>query len=376
MNYHYDGNGSTRELTDSSEELTDTWIYTGFGETVAGTGTTDNPYQYVGAAQYYFESENAHHYVVHRSYAPYLGRWTSLDPLHSATDVNRYLYAANAPVFRIDPLGLKWQQINKTTWKAECHGESITNLAMKVTNNEKDWVCIWPLGDKWNAYPMAAKGALADVTNLIADSGPTVLMHAPIVVNPKTNTADEFLLAVKAVYTRGSTRKTYMWRGDLDAAAYIRDVSGQGKTPISLAFIGGHHFGNDNLKLGDANKSAMFSAQDLTFASDYFCIDDSNNDARLALARRKIGPPRCWFTRNAVVYGVGCSTNSGWALDWANTVIRRGGTVKGTPQLLNASVDPTDPDAGLYLWMVRGRVAAYTLEELKQLPWVDQQGRA
>ena len=51
--YHHDALGTTRALTDTTETVTDTYVYTAFGETVATTGTTTNPFRYVGEEGYY-----------------------------------------------------------------------------------------------------------------------------------------------------------------------------------------------------------------------------------------------------------------------------------------------------------------------------------
>src|SRR5690606_8881437 len=40
--YHYDAIGTTRALTDSSQNVTDTAVYTAFGEKGTSTGTTAN----------------------------------------------------------------------------------------------------------------------------------------------------------------------------------------------------------------------------------------------------------------------------------------------------------------------------------------------
>ena len=50
--YHFDGVGSTRELTDASQSITDTWLYNAFGEELARTGTTTNPFRYIGQVRY------------------------------------------------------------------------------------------------------------------------------------------------------------------------------------------------------------------------------------------------------------------------------------------------------------------------------------
>jgi len=51
--YHFDGLGSTHQLTDASQTVTDTYRYNAWGETVEWTGTTRNPHTYVGKQRYY-----------------------------------------------------------------------------------------------------------------------------------------------------------------------------------------------------------------------------------------------------------------------------------------------------------------------------------
>ena len=46
--YHYDAQGSTRQLTDEDQNVTDSATYTAFGEKVASSGTTQNPFGYKG----------------------------------------------------------------------------------------------------------------------------------------------------------------------------------------------------------------------------------------------------------------------------------------------------------------------------------------
>jgi len=45
--YHYDGLGSTRQLTDATGQVTDTYLYDAFGSTVQSTGTNVVPYHFV-----------------------------------------------------------------------------------------------------------------------------------------------------------------------------------------------------------------------------------------------------------------------------------------------------------------------------------------
>lgn len=103
--YHYDGLGSTTALTDDTGAVTDTYSYTAFGETVTATGTTENPFRYIGERGYYFNSKTEDYYVRERVYEPKTARWLSRDSVGGADGPNGYWYALNNPVILIDPSG-------------------------------------------------------------------------------------------------------------------------------------------------------------------------------------------------------------------------------------------------------------------------------
>ncbi|MCU7905887.1 MAG: tandem-95 repeat protein, partial [Candidatus Thiodiazotropha sp. (ex Epidulcina cf. delphinae)] len=65
--YHYDGLGSTRSLTDSLGNLTDTYDYEAFGEVLNRTGTTENGYLFAGEQ---FDSESGNYYLRNRYMNP------------------------------------------------------------------------------------------------------------------------------------------------------------------------------------------------------------------------------------------------------------------------------------------------------------------
>ena len=51
--HHFDALGSVRELTDSSQSVSDTYLHEAFGDLIAHTGTTVNPFRWVGSVGYY-----------------------------------------------------------------------------------------------------------------------------------------------------------------------------------------------------------------------------------------------------------------------------------------------------------------------------------
>jgi RHS repeat-associated protein len=105
--YHYDGEYSTSALTDENEDITDTFTYTAYGEEVARTGTTTNPFGYKGAVGYYTNASTGDIYVRNRSYGPAIGRWLSTDPLGFIDGTS--LYRGYFVPGNIDPFGLACQ---------------------------------------------------------------------------------------------------------------------------------------------------------------------------------------------------------------------------------------------------------------------------
>jgi RHS repeat-associated protein len=102
--YLFDAQGSTRVLTDGSQNTSDTYLYSAFGETVAQSGSTDNSFQYVGLLGYYLDPETGELYVRARVYQPGIGRWLSRDPLLALREA--YFYVRNNPIKWWDPRGL------------------------------------------------------------------------------------------------------------------------------------------------------------------------------------------------------------------------------------------------------------------------------
>lgn len=103
--YHYDAIGTTRALTDNSQAVTDTAVYSAFGEKVTSTGTTVNPFSFIGIAGYHQKWGVSQFDVRARKYESRNVRWLSRDPM--GQDNSLYQYALNMPTVSIDPSGLK-----------------------------------------------------------------------------------------------------------------------------------------------------------------------------------------------------------------------------------------------------------------------------
>jgi len=125
----FDGFGSTRQLINQTDQaVTDTYSYEAFGNLLASTGTTPNPYRYVGSLGYYQTGSSLMHLGA-RYYLPEVGRFMSQDPLTTGLVVawlvqlrgpravtrNPYTYGMNDPTDKTDPDGLAPQKKHQWT---------------------------------------------------------------------------------------------------------------------------------------------------------------------------------------------------------------------------------------------------------------------
>ena len=104
--YHvFDPLGSTDRLVSAAQAVTDTYIYKAFGE-IPLTGTTVNPFRYVGSLGYYFNRDTADFHISVRRYLAALGRFASADPTGLLADADLFGYCGNSPMSSADPSGL------------------------------------------------------------------------------------------------------------------------------------------------------------------------------------------------------------------------------------------------------------------------------
>jgi len=104
--YLFDGQMSTRQLTDAAQSITDEYIFDAFGNLVAKTGSTVNDYLYTGEQ---FDANAGFYYLRSRYYDPASGRFISQDsvagnPFEPLT-LHKYAYVHNNPINGRDPSG-------------------------------------------------------------------------------------------------------------------------------------------------------------------------------------------------------------------------------------------------------------------------------
>ena len=113
--YHFDRLGSTLFLTDGAGAVSDAYAYDPYGNLLGHTGTSDQPFTYVGRYGVRYEPVGALYDMRARVYDPATARFLTRDPvwpaLRDLRSLNPYAYAAQSPLYYIDPLGMKLQRI-------------------------------------------------------------------------------------------------------------------------------------------------------------------------------------------------------------------------------------------------------------------------
>jgi len=96
-------NDGSPTLTMNGQTSTDAYYYEAFGNITSQSGTTVNPFRYVGALGCYRDLTSSLLHVGARYYSPQVGRFWTQDPI--GADVNLYPYVSSNPVNSADPDG-------------------------------------------------------------------------------------------------------------------------------------------------------------------------------------------------------------------------------------------------------------------------------
>lgn len=101
------GYGNTVAITDSSENVVNSYDYSPFGMILSESEGFAQPFKYVGKLGVMSEA-NGFYYMRARYYDPQVGRFISEDPMgFDGGDVNLYVYGSNNPLLLVDPWGLE-----------------------------------------------------------------------------------------------------------------------------------------------------------------------------------------------------------------------------------------------------------------------------
>jgi len=114
--HHFDALGSTNKLTDGSAATLIEYLYRAFGQQTVLSGSSANPFTWVGQLGYYRQADANDYWVRQRMMKDLGGRWLSRDSQSSglplfgvsrhARIANPYSYVQNGPLTSVDPSGL------------------------------------------------------------------------------------------------------------------------------------------------------------------------------------------------------------------------------------------------------------------------------
>ena len=327
-----DGNKNITGLVDENAVKVNSYEYSPFGKLSTNNETIEQPFKF---SSEYYDSETGLIYYNYRYYDVNTGKWLKRDPIQEEGGYNLYAFVNNNPVNYFDNLGLcsLENSTNKDIYKADFDGESLESLAIKLGMKKENWQCIWPkcYSGKPRDYPNGIKkGDLFDASNLTATNGPQIWASL------KSN-KDGWLFQNSKNAANQKFLNNFTFYSAKQLIREIKMKSGQGSSPLRFLLVHGH------------SNSSSHDIFGYMGGGTYFTIDDLIKSATVAEgaqdykhAKKKIGPPRCWFTKNAKVYASACSTGartskhhkSSFAEYFANRLLRSGAVAYGTKDTL------------------------------------------
>ncbi|MEX1098089.1 MAG: RHS repeat-associated core domain-containing protein [Planctomycetales bacterium] len=365
--YHFDGLGSTRALTDSSQQVTDTNLYDAWGVEKASTGTTVNPFRWVGEKGYCTDSETGRLSVRERQFEPIIAVWVSLDLAGFINGLNRYLYAGNHPVLQRDPSGL-WYETLSDVWIADQNDtfQQLVALVAPSLNAERNISCIRPVclvdAADWKAKRPTVGGYYQ--TGNLTDSWPT---GSPVVASVGAD-CNGYINAANIFFDVPDNEDPNLTQRGVSGsrlAELIMTNAGNGTTPIGDLQIIGHSWHNKDAIGGSrigctpreirraSERTLVFpTGTNVTF--DRLQLRSADPQSKfasfwswqtdLALAQSGHMPPGCWFRSDATVRLIGCITEH-FAASLARVLLRKGAAAYGTdrPTWAFPTNDPKRP---------------------------------
>ena len=131
--HHFDALGSTSYLTDASQNPLVAYLYRAFGQQTILSGSSANPFTWVGRIGYYRQPDCQDYWVRARVLDPEAGRWFSREAVAMRilaafagnwVSAHPYSYAGNNPTNMIDPSGLWCAHFPRhRCMGTTCHGD-------------------------------------------------------------------------------------------------------------------------------------------------------------------------------------------------------------------------------------------------------------
>ena len=322
------------------------YSYSPYGE-VTISGDVTQPMQW---SSEYSDSEIDLVYYNYRHYSPTDGRWLQYDAVEL---IDFYKTSRNMPILITDYLGLWKEDPENENIRIAERGDTLSGLSLKISGTILDWPCLWPAANTENhGYPDRIMPCdKYDISNLITVEGKKISYYLD------RNLSQYAQIFPSAVYIKPK-----------DVPGSLKNISGEGATPISN-FISAGHGGNGGYLNGVWTN---YSVQEI--------LKEAINKPSFEQAMHKRGPIRCWFTRTAQARFSGCSTSDEIAREFAKKVLRKKAVAYGTNQRIGTSYSQgkawvyygyTPLPDNTYDW---GTVKEYFSEEAKKAVWNTHNG--
>jgi RHS repeat-associated protein len=327
-----DANWNVVALADMTGEIVERYSYSAYGEASVLTGNcspvSESSYEWHHLfTSRQFESETALGHYRARYYRADCGRFLGRDALDAS-----YNYTEGRPTDMVDPLGL-WSSQGGNIYEAESDQDTLQSLARRITNDERDWVCVWPSGKPkqsplWTNYPKGTTGACADVSNLLTGDKTLGKSHKRKAIMVQAPDSDGALRALGKLFRSETGWNFSRWGSGDEAAEHIANAAKFGETPIEQLVIGAHGAPEATF-VANRDGTRSFSASQIVIWGRKQKEAWANDTNMFKHAVKKHGPPRCWFTPDAYVYAIGCTT-ARFAQEFASNNLRKTAHAQGT----------------------------------------------
>ena len=179
----YDMTGSVIGLTDAAGAYANRYAYDPYGNVLLNTESISNPYEFGGALGVRAGIAATSH-MGFREYSAADGRFSTVDALRAAGDVNAYRYASNSPVMNADPMGL---------WGAGIFAKVIVKAGDQVEATFFGGLVIGVGTDSWIS---AATGGAPSVSDALWGIGVSFAFNAGFSLNGLNGFANAFQVAM------------------------------------------------------------------------------------------------------------------------------------------------------------------------------------